>query len=100
MTAITADIAAHLTAPEFHRFRLPAAALSAVAEKLGRRVALEFADRSDDEKTKAAAVLLVNVTRALALMKDLVNAQTDDEHARVQKRLRRALGEMLSGDGQ
>jgi hypothetical protein len=96
MTAIAADIAAHLSAPELSRFRLPAAALAAIAEKLGHRVALEFASRSEDLPTKAAGVAMFNatVTRGLALMKDPVNASSEDERRRVKKRLDRALAEV------
>jgi hypothetical protein len=90
---ITADIAAHLEAPEFTRFRLPAAALAAIAEKLGRARALEFARDSEDVTTKAGGLMLVNTKRALALMKDEVNAPSEDEHRRVKKRLDRALSE-------
>ena len=95
---MTPDIANPLAAPEFGPIRLPVAALSAIAEKLGRARALEYADGSDDE-TKCAALFLINVTRALALMKDHVNASSEDDLRRVRRRLGRALAEIRgSGD--
>jgi hypothetical protein len=96
MTAIAADIAAHLAAPEFTRFRLPAEALAAISEKLGRRVALEFASRSEDVTTKAGGLMLVNARQALAYMKDDVNASSEEERRRVKKRLDRAMSDVLA----
>ncbi len=94
MEAITADIADDLIASN-PPFRRAFEALTAILAQYGHARMAAWARGADDDPTKLVAVMLGNVTLALALLRDLENARRSNNPKKVAK-VRRRLDRLLA----
>ena len=91
MTAITAD----QVFVEYPQFRRAFEALSAILALYGRSRMAAWARAADDDATRIVAVMLENVTLAIALLRDLESARRSGNGKKVAK-VRRRLDRVLA----
>ena len=93
-------IAAELETPNlFVRFKLPFQSLSAIRAQRDRGPMLDHTLEVEDTPTRIVALPLEGTKLALALMRDLVNAQKSGRSKRIEKvrkRLDKALAALAS----